>query len=280
MRLLNNSDKISIIHQVNNMGWEPFDRHCCGAMPLLNLKKCLDIIYDKSSIDFRLLNEVYTKTATKSIQELTSTNTAVGFKMRFRPPRDNFPFVRIFPSNLKISRIFQKLYFSFFKRLVKASLKRNEVTVLWAVRQDVLRWGLSKYHGDGTGKSGHIQFKMASNQAKKGELDKIQVDCDRLEKIISHCEKSHRYKRKLMQNFEQSGISTYPILYEDFVANKEEYTIKLLDYLGIRTSSDEIKKVIIKGSFFEKVHSDDYSDFVENHEEVKERFGERFVSWK
>jgi hypothetical protein len=34
-----------------------------------------------------------------------------------------------------------------------------------------------------------------------------------------------------------------------------------------------------QGAFFEKVHSDKISDFVENREEVLEKFGKRFVSW-
>ena len=117
VRVLNNIEKLSIIHQVNNTGWEPFDQHCCGPMTLIDLKKCLNIIYDKSSIDFKRLNEMYTKTSTKPIHEVTSTNTAVGFKMRFRPPHDNFPFVNIFPSEIKISRLFQRLYFFILKVL-------------------------------------------------------------------------------------------------------------------------------------------------------------------
>lgn len=59
-------------------------------------------------------------------------------------------------------------------------LRRNDTVVFLAVRQDVFRWGLSKYHGDGTGQPpGHLQFKLARGELQKSEIGKIHVDPER-----------------------------------------------------------------------------------------------------
>jgi hypothetical protein len=80
VRLLNNFEQISIIHQVNNKGWEPFDRHNCGHMSIRNLKRCLDIVFNKASTDFEQLNQIYIRTAKRPLEEI-SRNGVIGFKM-------------------------------------------------------------------------------------------------------------------------------------------------------------------------------------------------------
>lgn len=258
VRLLNNFEQISIIHQMDNKGWEPFDRHNCGSMALRNLECCLDMIFNKESIDFKRLNQIYTRTAKRPLEEF-SKNGVVGFKMRFNAPT---------PTS----------YWS-FRRMMFNILKRNDVVVFLAVRQDILKWGLSKYHGDGTGKPGHLQFKLASGKLNRDEIKKIHVDCARLEEIILNCEKSHVLKRRLMEDLKLAGIQSHPLRYEDFLTDKRQYISLILDFLELETSIQEINNVLKKGAYFNKVHSDDISDFVENHEELKERFDNRFVSW-
>jgi hypothetical protein len=274
VRLLNNFEQISIIHQVNNKGWEPFDRHNCGHMSIRNFKRCLDIVFSKASTDFDRLNRIYIKTAKRPLEKI-SREGVIGFKMRFTPHRH----IKTFSRWHKLSKKVAKYYTKSFRRMMINLLQKNNVIVFLAVRQDILRWGLSKYHGDGTGKSGHLQGKLASGEITRDEIGKIHVDCKRLEKIISKCQKSHSQKRRLMENFKLSGIQAYPLCYEDFLADKQKYFSQIANFLKLRISKEEIDDALKKGGYFKKVHSDNISNFVENHEEVQEKFGDRFIAW-
>jgi hypothetical protein len=69
--LLNNFEKISIIHQVNTEDWEPFDIHNRGVMTLGNFERCIDIVLNKESINFKQLNQIYTRTAKKPLEEFS-----------------------------------------------------------------------------------------------------------------------------------------------------------------------------------------------------------------
>lgn len=274
LRLLDNFNQISVIHQINNSGWEPFSRHNCGSMSICDLKQCLELIFNKETLDMEHLNLIYTKTATKPL-EIFNKNGAVGFKMRFVPPKINLPIVRKFPVWCKFAEyIYRKYQTSIgpFKKLMFDLLKRNNLVAFLAVRQDVLRWALSKYHGDGTTVAGHLQFKIASGQINKEDVLKIKVDCNRLEKLISKCEKSYKWKQTLEEEFEQAGIKTYPVLYEDFLKDKLQYFEQIFQQL-------EITDALNKGAYFEKVHSDDISEFVINYQEVLDRFEGRYVAW-
>ena len=280
VRLLDNFDQISVVHQVDNSGWEPFDRHNCGSIPLQNLEQCLDIVFNKDSIDFDRLNRIYTRTSTKPL-EMIGKNSVVGFKMRFSNPR-TIPryFAFIPPWNRFWPKLSKQYYAWSFKRMMLDLLKRNNTTVFFAVRQDVLRWGLSKYHGDGSGMPGHLQFKLASGKISRDDIGKIQVDCERLEEIISECERLIAYKRQLMEEFNLAGIRVYPLFYENFLTDKHDYFKQVFEYLELEISTEEIDAALTDGAYFGKVHSDDISDFIVNHQEVTEKFGNRFVSWK
>ena len=242
--------------------WEPFDIHNRGAMTLGNLERCLDIIFGNEAIDFSQLNQIYTKTAKKPLQEF-SRNGVTGFKMRFTIPRKDSPFSYRLPKNFTDSS---------FRLMMFDVLKRNEVVVFLALRQDILKWALSKYHGDGTGKPGHLQFKLANGKIKRDAIGKIHVDSKRLALIISKCVESHARKRRLMEDFKLAGIQTHSLIYEDFLADKQKYIDRILNILELNTSKEEMDAALTKGTYFEKVHSDDISDFVVNHEEVKEKF--------
>ena len=161
-----------------------------------------------------------------------------------------------------------------------STLRQHGVIVLLAVRQDVLRLALSKYHGDGTGKPGHLQFKLARGEISRDEIGKINIDSERLETIIAACESLHEENRRLMADLRHAGIQAYPVLYEDFLTDKRCYLERLFKLLELEVSSDEISRVLSEEPFFKKVHSDDISEFVENHEEIMSRFGDRFISWQ
>lgn len=210
-----------------------------------------------------------------------SEKGVVGFKMRFSPPRP-YPFhIDRFPVWNRLSdRLFRKHYMRSFRNSMFDILKRHNVVVLLAVRQDVLRLALSIYHGDGTGKPGHLQFKLARGVIDREAIGKINVDCERLETIISKCEAMHAEKRLLMEELAQAGIQTHPILYEEFVVSKRDYLMNLFEILELEISSDEVSRVLSQEEYLKKVHSDDISEFVENHEEVLNTFSGRFVSWR
>jgi hypothetical protein len=269
VRLLNNFKQISIVHPVNNSDWEPFNIHNCGPMPLRNLERCLEMIFSNEPIDFIKLNQIYTRMVERPLENF-SNNGAVGFKMRFTAPRKYSPFW---------NRLLRKITNRSFRPMIFNVLKRNDVIAFLAVRQDVLKWALSKYHGDGTGKPGHLQFKLASGKIKREEIGKIHVDCARLEKIIKKCLKSHARRRRLMEDFKLARIQTHPLCYEDILTDKQQFLSRILNLLELKTSTEEIEATLRKVAYFKKVHSDDISDFVENHEEVKEKYGNCFVSW-
>jgi len=280
VRLLDKFGLITILHQEKNSGYEPFDRHNCGRMSLRSLKKCLDNIYNKGPKNTDRLNRVYATTAKKPLSVINDKGV-VGFKMRFKPPKlyplhlDGFP-----AWNRLLERCFRKKYIHAFKALMFDVLKRHDVVVLISIRQDVLRWGLSKYHGDGTGKPGHLQFKLARGAISKKNIGTVDVDCGRLEKIISKCETLHEEKRSLMEEFRQAGVQAHSILYEEFVTDRRSYLERLFRILELDITSDEISQVLGQEEYFKKVHSDDISEFVENHEEVTSRFADRFISWR
>ena len=262
MRLLDKFEEISIIRTADDLAWEPFSTYNCGPMANNDLKQSLDILLNKSKIDFNHLNQIYTKTASKPLVDIGERKGAVGFKMRFYPTD---------PTDPTGSKLYAPMIFEL--------LKRNNIMVFMAVRQDVLRLALSRYHGDGSGKAGFLQFKLAKGKINREHIGKIKVDCIRLEKIIASCEESHFKKRRLMTIMKSFGIQTVPLFYEDFLKDKKQYFKQMLKKLNIDISEKELEKVSNADAYFKKVHSDDISSFVENHEEVLEKFGNRFNSW-
>ena len=278
VRLLNNFDQISILHQVNNRGWEPFDAHNCGPMPLRSLKQCLDIVFNNESIDIKQVNNIYTKTSTRPLEEIRKDGVA-GFKMRFASPSNPLHIAAFTSWNKLSKRLFQQYNARSFKSMMIELLKKNNTTVFFAVRQDLLRWALSKYHGDGTGKPGHLQFKLASGEISKEEIGKFHVDCRRLGKIILRCEKVDTQKHQLMEEFKLAGIQVYPLCYEDFLKDKHKYFEQIFKFLELEISKKKIDVALEHGAYFKKVHSDDISDFVVNHQEVLKIFNNRFISW-
>lgn len=246
VRLLNNFGQISIVHQTGNTGWEPFDLHNSGAMPLENFVQCLELVLNKAPLELERLNQIYTQTAKAALEAFNKDN-AVGFKIRFKP------------------RPYMQALFDL--------AKRNGVVVFMVIRQDVLRWALSKYHGDGMGEKGHLQFKLAKGEIRKDQIGKIYVDCDELKKIISQCKKSHAHKRNLKRAMRQKGIEVHQLSYEEFLNDRFGYFQRICTVLELTMSSDEINSALNKGAYFKKVHSDQIADFVENHQEVLERFG-------
>jgi hypothetical protein len=124
-----------------------------------------------------------------------------------------------------------------------------------------------------------LQFKLASGEISKGDIPKINVDCNRLETLIVKWERIIKAKKKLMKELKRSGIKTHALIYETFCDDKMTYFQDFFSNLDIAVSKDEIETAISSGSVFKKVHSDDISEFVINHQEVIRRFGERRLAW-
>lgn len=279
VRLLDNFERISVVHHDNGGGWEPFDQHNCGPMTEADLSTCFDVLYSGGPIDMERLNQVYTRTAPRGLASI-GPDTAVGFKMRLCSPKRSWREARARGLLSRLSRnVFGPGKDRAFEAQLIEDLKRNNVVVFIAVRQDVFRWGLSKYHGDGTGKQGHIQFKLAQGEITRNEIPTININCDRLGRTVDLCEQLHAKKRQLMEDLKRAGVRTHALLYEDFLHDKPAYFRRMFDLLELDVSDTEIQQALEQGTFFEKVHSDKISDFVENHEEVLEKFGKRFVSW-
>lgn len=274
IRLLNNFDRVSVLHQEGG-GLEPFDQHECGPISIRNLRKCLDMVLSGDPIDLNRLNRIYTKTSVKPFAE-TERNCAVGFKMRFKPPANRLAETLDFKSwNKWASQAFTKHRNRSFRKMMLEVLKRNKPVVFFAFRHDLLRWSLSKYHGDGNCRPGHIQFDLASGKISRGEIGKIHVDCDRLEEIIEKSEKMIARKIRLMEVFRSNGIDAFPLIYEDFHEDKYKYFSRFFEIIDIEVSKQEIKAALEKGAYYKKVHSDEISEFVINHQEVMDRFGGR-----
>jgi len=280
VRLLNSFERVSVVHHADGMGWEPFDKHNCGRMPLKTIKRCFDLIYKKNKIDMSKLNKIYTKTATKPLA-MIDARKSIGFKMRFRPKINlGIPYIGNLPLIKKTIKPFViKNQKHKFKRTMIALINKHNLVAFITVRQDTLRWALSKYHGDGSGNPGHLQFKLAAGLINKENLQNIHVDCDKLERIITDCERVLQRKKDLMLSFKHAGIKTYPLKYEDFCQDKFKYFQNMFNHIGINLPKEEISSSLEKDAHFKKVHSDDISRFVANHEEVIEKFGDRFTTW-
>ena len=194
VRLLNNFEQLSVVHQINEMGWEPFDTHNCGRMPLKSFEQCFDLIYGCKPVEMARLNEIYTQTATRPLEEIGSSQT-IAFKMRFHPANRGLPLMNKLPIIRKtINPMIVRRQQQAFKKVMFGVLKKYQIVIFIAVRQDVFRWALSKYHGDGMGKPGNLQFKLADGSLKESDLKKIHVSCGQLEKIILNCEQMLKKK--------------------------------------------------------------------------------------
>ena len=134
VQTLNNFNDVTIISDFI----EPFDRHmfvknAYGAGKDISKKdflRCLSLIFDSSPNYLEELNTIYAR-YNKYFTFSFSKEKSRGFKMRVRKQWNDELF---------------------------AILKKYEVTAFVLIRQDLLRWALSKYHGDGTGQKGHLQF--------------------------------------------------------------------------------------------------------------------------
>ena len=279
IHLLNNFEEVSIVHQEENRGWEPFDTHSCGLIKPNDIKECLDILFDSDDLvnDWSRLNQIYKKTARAPLDNNILKRNAIGFKMRFYDPRGKY---RLFSSFICFYRNYYTMRENLkYNSMMMEVLQKENMVVFMMVRLDVFRWALSKYHGDGTGKKGNLQFKLAKGTMKKEEIPKINVDVNKFKKILEDCKYLINRKKKLYQKLKTKNIQVHPIFYEDFCNDKVSCFQRFFESLGYTMSEKLIIKVLNKGAYFKKVHSNDISDFVINHEEINDLFGHEKMIW-
>src|SRR5690606_606590 len=118
-------------------GWEPFELHSSGPIPLRSYLRCLDLIFGDQVPYMDELSTIYSATARWPLRPFDKSRS-VGFKMRFRPQR----------ASERVRRWLRRP----FTHLTVNRFRAHGVVVFVTVRQDVFRWALSKYHGDGTGR--------------------------------------------------------------------------------------------------------------------------------
>jgi hypothetical protein len=249
---LDNFEKVNIISDYI----EPFDRHMFIGKHGVSGKdiakedflKCLSIIYDSSNNYLEELNLVYSQ-YNNQCKFKFSKDKSHGFKMRQRQQ---------------------------WKSGIFSILKKFDVTAFVLIRQDVFRWALSKYHGDGKGGKGHLQFEGVNI----AELPKIEVSWRSLKKKIKKCERRIENQKRLLQDLQTFGVEAIPLYYEDFCNNKIDYFKQLLRRLDITITDSDIMQAIRKDCHYKKVHPDDISEFVENHEEISKKFEEYMLQKK
>jgi hypothetical protein len=280
--LLHRMPGISMVHQADARSDEPFDRHQVGSMPTRELLRCLEFIFSGTH-DQEKLNEIYTRYVDHELGPFDA-GAIRGLKMRYHPPdkRDRGRFLRIVDSLPVIGRdLARKLHFDRrrYREGFASLLLRNECVVFYAVRQDIFRWALSLYHGDGTGKDGHLQFDLAVGKIRKSEIPAIRVDPSELARIVRECRKNIRDKMQVLQAMSSTGIRVAPLFYERLCDDPQGYLGFLLNQLDHAVCEEDIAAVVANGSMYEKVHSTDISSFVINHEEISESFGDCFIDF-
>ena len=241
--------------------------------------RCLDLVFTPGKGAAKKLNEIYTRTAERPLDDYDKSGD-IGFKMRFALPAEQAWMSRLIsrwgPSWLKELKIDQRLY----ERRMLSLLRKHRIVVLFAVRQDLFRWALSKYHGDGTGKDGHLQFDIAYGRLEPSDVPAIEVDPVRFEKLIDNRRKIVDEKLRLIIKMNKLGIRTGSVIYEEFLTDPHAFFHKLFRAIEHPVTDAEIDAVLEKGTPFRKVHSDDISEFVLNHEEIEARFGECIVDFE
>ena len=262
-RLLNNFEKVSVLHHSNGSGWEPFDQHCCGKINSDDLFKCLNIIFSNDIINFQYLNKIYRRSSKEELSSFHSMNVSKGFKMRFTNPSA--------PRWMKAIPLLAN--FNYERKMIRL-FKRHNVVVFIAIRRDLLRWALSKYHGNGSGKPGHLQFALADGRISRNDIPKIYVEDSKLMRLIHKCEKAHSHKYRLASSLRKAGVEVRFLEYEEFLDDKVIFFKKIQNALEIYNEDDEeIDNIIQRGASLEKVHSNDISEFVINSDSIMSKFG-------
>lgn len=268
VQILDNFANVDVLHVDDEQGWEPFDAHNCGPIAPKDFGRCLDLVWGEAGADrMDRLNAIYTTTGRMPLAAFDAAN-ARGFKMRFRPQRE--------PTGGWLAR---RRGVARFERTFFTALTRHRVVAFFAVRQDLLRWALSKYHGDGRGRPGHIQFDLARNRVARAELKPIHVDLDAFARLLDDCRAIIAEKRSLARRMARRGVPVHVLSYERFCRDRTGLYADLLATIDAPATPSDMETAFARGTPLKKVHDDDIRGFVENADALLARFGEPFETW-
>ena len=271
---LNLFNDVSVVHQSDGRGWEPFEHHNCGNANISVIVNCMNAMFTRDSAQLKCAKGDYDQLARQSM-EINIEKQAVGFKMRFRAPRNFFPKTKSITCNRAFSYISRIFFNRHFRDNVTECLIENNVKVFFIVRQDVMRWALSKYIGRGDGRIGHRQF----TKHRTLDVEPKPINPYRLSKIVTKCLRIHSYRKKEFKRLQSLGIDCHVLTYESFQKDKTAFYDSFLKKLHIEASIESIDNVLVGGVGPTKVHSDSLHHFVNNHEEISKKFGSFYESW-
>lgn len=255
---------------------EPFERHNLAGMPRRNALRIREAVLGPGPVDNDELKALYEPHARMGYHPLRS-DAARGFKMRTTAPWSAEDFSH--PTRKAWRRALAEL--QRIDNLVQLALlaRRHRVVVFVAVRQDHFRWALSKYHGDGTGRPGHLQFKVRAGEVDPRRLDPIRVDPGRLRRILGQCARIDARKALIGRCLQRVGVEVHPLLYEEFLEDRTEHFRKFCRAIGVGASRQQIEEAVRADTGYRKVHSADISKWVANHEEIESEFGGTRWRW-
>jgi hypothetical protein len=286
VQMLAELDEISLVRRETESGlggWEPFEWFNCGSLGRERFSRCLQLIHGQAPLDLAALNALYLRTARAPLRPFDRSRS-VGYKMRIVAPWDipnlsaASPWRRRQPIEF-LTRMLRRLGRDGFRNLMTRTYAEHGVVVFIMARQDIFRWAISKYHGDGTGHPGHMQFRVASGEVGAGKIPKISIDPDRFGRVIEKCARIHDVKRWWADAMQNAGVRVHPLRYEDFLKNRVNFFSELLAKLDITIKPVELESRLSRQIRLQRVHGTDIAEYVENHRQITELYGDRFVRW-
>lgn len=269
VQLIDRLSEVSVLN-TQSRAWEPLSSHEVGPMRARDSIRFLDAAFGRDDARAR---DLYTRSSVRTLSPIPATG-GFGFKWRMAPARGRtmgFGIPGLRGAHLRLRR-------AWFERALSRCLQRNRVVMFVAVRQDLLRWSLSKYRDLENPKS-HLQFRVQSGAVKREELEKLHVDVEVFGGIVDRCRAEHVGKQRRVEAWRRLGLDVVPLRYEDFLHDKPGWLRQVTDAVEVDVTDAELQQAIEAGSRLKKVHSNDISTFVSNHEEVMARFGDAWFGW-
>ena len=163
--------------------------------------------------------------------------------------------------DLPINRVFKRQRHHIYREYMLEMLLENGVVPMLAVRQNIFKWALSKYHGDGTGKKGHLQFQVAAGAISKKDIPKIHVNLKRFGRLIEQCRRKHDRKREFAEWMTARGAEVKPLLYESFLNEPKTFFGGFLSCLGHDYTLQDIERCLMD---IDMKRVGELSEYVEN----------------
>jgi hypothetical protein len=277
MRWADRIDGLRVVHHTKDKGWEPMEPFVLGQdVTLDEVEGLMGAVY-RQPRDMEALRSLYTrKVPDRELVELPG-DCSIGLKMRWKPPRVFYSGLPIL--DLPVNRLFKKVRGRRYHDSMVRILSGSNVVPMLAVRQNVFKWALSKYHGDGSGRKGHLQFKLASGEIERKDIPRIKVNLNRFGRLVDQCRRKHDAKRAFVERMRQEGLEVRPLLYESFLENRVEFFAQFIGHLGHDVDRAALARSLEGDISLKRVHRGPVSEYVENHKALEARFGSAFESW-